>query len=190
MVIRLVVVALGAAAVAGCGHAARRAQAPPPPSSTTARVATTTTTVPFATYRVRPGDTLTKIAMQYRVSPSSIVTLNHIANPDLLAEGRILRIPPAPPLALVVKPRAGTQGQAFQLVLTGAPPGEGVTFEVHSPKDTFTGPQHVVSQDGSVTAAYQTAFGDAVGKYTVVARGKAGPIADATFVLSASTPVT
>ena len=181
----MVAVALPAA----CGHTSRRA-APPPTTTSSVVTVVTTTTVPFTAYRVKAGDTLTKIARQFRVSESSIVALNHIANPDVLAEGRTLRIPPPPPLTFTVKPHRGTVGQAFQLTLTGAPPNEPVTFEVHSPSGTFTGPQHIATADGTVTAAYQTAEGDAAGTYTVVARGTTGPIRNATFVVTPSTPPT
>jgi LysM repeat protein len=141
-------------------------------------------------YRVRSGDTLTKIARLYRIPASSIVALNHISNPDAIAEGQVLRIPPAPPLRLVVTPRTGTQGQAFHLNLTGAPPNEQITFDVRSPSGTFTGPPHVVNADGTVSATYQTGSSDPPGKYTVSANSKAGPITSATFVVKAATPVT
>jgi LysM repeat protein len=139
---------------------------------------------------VKQGDTLTKIANQYRVSASSIAALNHITNPDLLAEGRSLRIPPAPPLRLTITPHRGTQGAAFQLTLTGAPPGAPVMFEVHGPSGTYTGPQHIASAAGTVSASYQTGQGDATGTYIVVAKGNAGPMSNSTFIVAASTPVT
>ncbi len=191
MLMRLVPVVVVVAVLAGCGHASRPSLSPAPTSSTTARaVKTTTTTVPFVSYRVRRGDTLTTIARLYRVSPSSIVALNHISNPDLLAEGRTLRIPPAPPLNLVVTPRTGPQGRAFHLKLTGAPPDEQVTFEVHGPKGTFTGPPHTVNAEGTVDATYQSGLSDPPGTYIVVAKGGGGPIRNATFVVSASPPAT
>jgi LysM repeat protein len=189
MLIRLVAVAVAGALLAGCSHASRRALPPSTTSPTVAPVATTTT-VPYVIYRVRPGDTLSKIAGQYRVSASSIAALNHISNPDLLAEGRTLKIPPAPPLELAVRPATGTLGEAFRLTLTGAPPNEPVTFEVHSPRGTFTGPQHIASADGTVSATYQTGSSDATGTYIVVARGNAGPITNAKFVVTVSTPAT
>src|SRR5262249_25119220 len=151
----------------------------PPTTPPTVATVVTTTTVPFTAYRVKAGDTLTSIARQFRVSESSIVVLNHIANPDVLAEGRTLRIPPPPPLSLTVKPREGTAARASELTLPGAQPNEPVTFEVHSPSGTFTGPQHIATADGTVTATYQTGGGDAAGAYRVVARGKAGPLRDA-----------
>jgi LysM repeat protein len=191
--VRLVVVVVAAAgagaALTGCHHGARLALSPPTTSPTT-RVVTTTSTVPFVTYRVRPGDTLTNIASRYRVSTSSIVDLNHIANPDLLAEGRQLRIPPAPPLRLVVTPHTGTAGQAFQFKLTGAAPNRQVTFEVHSPTGTFTGPAHTVDADGTVTATYQTGNSDPDGTYIIIARAGTDPIRSATIVVKASPPIT
>lgn len=43
-------------------------------------------------YTVKPGDTLTAIARRYGVSVASIVSLNQIANPNLIYVGEILRI--------------------------------------------------------------------------------------------------
>jgi LysM repeat protein len=188
MRMRPVAAAVAAALLAGCSHPSPRSL-PPTTSSTVKRLATTTT-VPFSTYRVRRGDTLTKIARRYRVSTSSIVALNHISNPDLLSEGLTLKIPPTPPLKLEVTPATGTLGQAFQLMLTGAPPNGPITFAVHSPTGTFTGPQHIASADGSVSATYQTGPSDAAGTYIVVAKGSTGPISHATFVVSPKTAVT
>jgi len=187
---RIVVGAAGAGAMlTGCGHASNHALPPQSASSTTTRVVTTTTTT-FVTYRVRSGDTLTTIASRYRVSSSSIVDLNHISNPDFLAEGRLLRIPPAPPLRLVVTPHTGTAGQAFELKLTGAAPGGQINFDVHSPTGTFTGPAHTVDADGTVNATYQTGDADPAGIYRIVARAGTQPISNATIVVSASTPLT
>jgi LysM repeat protein len=185
---RLIVLLAGAGAMlTGCSHATRHSL-PPPTSTPTTRVVATTTTIPFVTYRIRPGDTLTHIANQYRVSASSIVVLNHISNPDFLAEGRLLRIPPAPPLRLVVTPRRGTAGQAFRLTLTGAAPNQQINFEVRSPTGTFTGPAHTVDADGTVNATYQTGDTDPAGIYTVTARARTGPISNTTIVVSASRP--
>jgi len=161
----------------------------PTTSSTSVRPATTTT-VPFVNYRVRKGDTLTKIASAYRVSASSIIALNHIAHPDLLPEGQTLTIPRAPPFTLVVTPTTGSQGQAFQLVLTGAQPFGQFSFVVRSPKATFTGPPHIATAQGSVTATYQTGLSSPTGTFTVVAMGNARPLSETTFTVTASTPVT
>jgi LysM repeat protein len=176
--------------LAGCGHSSHSALPPATTTSTTARPVTTTTTVPAVTYRVRQGDTLNKIASQHRVSPSSIMALNHMTNPDVLAEGTVLKIPPVPPLKLVVTPRTGTQGQAFHLQLTGAPPNEQITFEVHSKSGVYTGPPHVVDAYGTVSATYQTATSDPAGRYIAVAKSGANPISRATFVVTASPPIT
>ena len=43
-------------------------------------------------YTVKAGDTLTKIAREYGVSVSSIVSLNNIKNPDLIYVGQTFRI--------------------------------------------------------------------------------------------------
>jgi LysM repeat protein len=174
--------------VAGCGGSKHNSERDPGEASTTtvaSTIGTTTTTVAAITYRVRRGDTLTTIAKQFRVPISAIVRFNHITNPDRLAEGQRLRIPPAPPVRLVVRPSVGQRGEAFQLRLTGAQPSEAVTFEIRSPKGTFTGPPHRASTDGAVAATYQTAFADPTGTFDVVATGNEGTTAHTIFIVRA-----
>jgi len=178
---------------AGCASSRSGRAVPaiaPTPASTSVRVATTTTTVPFVTYRVRKGDTLTKIAGAYRVSTASLIALNHIAHPDLLPEGQTLTIPRAPPLRLVVTPTTGSQGQAFQLTLTGVQPFGQFSFVVRSPTATFTGPPHTATAQGNVTATYQTGRSSPTGSFTVFAIGNAGRLSETTFAVTTSTPVT
>jgi LysM repeat protein len=101
-------------------------------STSTSTTATTTTTTPLIIYRVKRGDSLTKIANRFRVSMSAIVSRNQIANPDRLREGQTLVIPPTPPLKLIITPPEGQPGQAFQLKLTGAVPSETIRFEIRA----------------------------------------------------------
>jgi LysM repeat protein len=157
-------------------------------TSTTAR--TTTTTTPSITYTVKRGDTLTKIANHFRIAISAIVSANHVANPDRLTEGQTLRIPPAPPLKLVVTPPDGPAGQAFQLKLTGAVPSESIKFQIDSAKGKYTGGAHTASADGAVTATYQTAFNDPTGTYNVTATGNHGSAIRGAFRIVATTAVT
>ncbi len=44
-------------------------------------------------YQVKPGDTLTNIASQHRLSPPEIANFNHLSNPDLLLVDQKLKIP-------------------------------------------------------------------------------------------------
>jgi spore germination protein YaaH len=183
--------------VAGCGttssggggrHDGATTSAPTATSVTTAT--TTTTTPPPPTYQVKRGDTLTTIAKQFHVSVAKIVALNQIANPDRLTEGQTLTIPPIPPVVFLVTPDTGPQGQAFQLDLTGAKPAERITFEVDSPAGKYVGGAHTASEDGAVTAKYQTSPVDATGTYNVTATGDMGTLAKATFdVVAAPTTV-
>jgi len=46
-----------------------------------------------ATYRVRRGDTISKIASKYRVSQTELMRLNHIQSARSLQVGKVLRIP-------------------------------------------------------------------------------------------------
>jgi LysM repeat protein len=48
-------------------------------------------------YVVQPGDSLNQIAIRYRVSPGKILAANGLVNPDFLAVGQILTIPPPDP---------------------------------------------------------------------------------------------
>lgn len=52
----------------------------------------------YESYTVRPGDTLGRIASEYRVSVRDISDLNDIANPSLIRVGQQLRIPPHSPV--------------------------------------------------------------------------------------------
>jgi len=146
----------------------------------------TTTTAPLIIYRVKRGDSLTKIANHFRVPISAIVSRNQIANPDRLTEGQTLLIPPAPPLKLIVTPREGQPGQAFQLKLTGAVPSETIRFEIDSATRKHTGGPHTASADGAVTATYQTDLAGPTGIYIVTATGNLGTTVRAGFVVVAA----
>jgi LysM repeat protein len=141
---------------------------------------------------VKRGDTLTTIARHFHVAISAIVSANHVANPDRLTEGQNLRIPPAPPLKLVLTPPQGHAGQAIQLKLTGAVPSETIKFEIDSAASKYTGGPHTASADGAVTATYQTSLGARPGTYTVTATGNLGSTVRARFriVAAATTPTT
>ena len=155
--------------------------------ATTAPAATTTTT-PQVVYRVKSGDTLTRIADHFRVPISVIIARNHIANPNRLSLGQTLVIPPAPPLKLAINPHEGEAGDAFQLELTGAVPSETIRFEIDFGSRTFTGGPHTVSADGAVTATYQTDLAGPAGTYSVTATGNRGTLLHARFILDPARP--
>jgi LysM repeat protein len=48
---------------------------------------------PTQTYIVKPGDTVWSIAARFRVTPWSIISLNNLANPNLIFVGQPLQIP-------------------------------------------------------------------------------------------------
>jgi LysM repeat protein len=141
------------------------------------------TTAAPVTYQVMRGDTLSTIASRFGVPISAIVAINQLADPNHLAEGQRLLIPPVQPVVLTITPPEAPQGTGFQLKLTGAKPSESVTFEIVSPDRRRTGPPHVASADGVVTAAYQSGEGDAAGTHTVIAHGDQGTTTQATFVV-------
>jgi LysM repeat protein len=189
---RLAGVAISVVLAAGCsaGSSARRVGASASTGASTSTTARpTTTTIPLITYRVKRGDSLTKIAERFRVSVSAIVRRNHIANPDRVAAGRVLVIPPAPPLMLVVTPVRGAAGQTFHLKLSGARPSETIRFEIDSSAGKYRGGPHTAPADGAVTATYQTAFGDATGIHNDIATGDMGTTVRASFrVVAAPSP--
>lgn len=55
-------------------------------------------------YTVKPGDTLTRIALDSGQSPSDVVRWNHIENPNRIEVGQVLRVIPPPDGDVVVKP--------------------------------------------------------------------------------------
>lgn len=144
---------------------------------------TTTTTPPPLTYEVKSGDTLTSIAESFGLSPAVIAMANQLANQDQLSVGQVLTIPPTPPAQLTVMPNVAQSGQPFMFILTGAKAGETVTFEINAPDGgKFTGQPHAASQDGAVTASYNSA-GDGPGTYTVVATGDGGTSVRAAYLV-------
>ena len=163
------------------GHPQRGASSPPTPTSTT-----TTTTPPF-TYQVKRGDTLAAIAKRFRMPITTIVALNHLSDPDHLAEGQPLLIPPVPPVQIMVTPAEAPAGAAFAIKLTGTQPSETIVFEINSPDGKFTGPPHQAADDGVVTATYHSADATA-GIYTVIAKGNRGTDAQANFRVDAYSP--
>lgn len=141
-----------------------------------------TTAPPAATsYVVKRGDTLVAIAKQFGLAIDAIVSANGLDDPNHLAEGTTLVIPPRPPVQLTVTPGDGPPGSAFALELTGAQPSENVRFQVSSSNGKYTGPPHAATTDGRVQASYQSASDDAAGVYAVVARGDRGTTAQASF---------
>ena len=62
--------------------------APAAPAASTASYATTT-------YKIKPGDNLTKIAKEFDTTVEELVKLNNIANPNLIIAGADLIVPSA-----------------------------------------------------------------------------------------------
>ena len=129
-----------------------------------------TTTVPNL-YQVQPGDTLTAIAQRFGVSVPDLVAANQLSDPDNLAEGQSLVIPPVPPVQLQIEPAEAPAGATFRFRLSGAKPAETITFTIDAPTANYTGPPHLASPDGTVDASYQTSIDHPPGTYTVIATG-------------------
>ncbi len=152
--------------------------------TTTTGAPKTTTTAPLITYKVKRGDRLTTIAKRFRVSVPAIVFVNRIANPDRVTDGQVLKNPSHPPLALVVTPVKGPQGQKFALNVIGSKPSEVIRFEIDSSTGKHIGPPHTASTDGAVTTKYQTSVASATGTYKVIASGNKGTKTKASFVVA------
>ncbi len=137
------------------------------------------TTAPPVVYQVQRGDTLTEIARHFHTTVAQITDANQLTDPDNLAEGQSLTIPPAASLGLhVALLDASLRG--FQLTMSGGQPGEPVVFEIGAPDgSTYTGSPHVTAADGVVTTTYDTEIGS--GTYRVVARGDGGTEAETSF---------
>jgi hypothetical protein len=78
-------------------------------------------------------------------------------------------------------------GQTIVLHVKSFQPGENVTFTITKPDgSSFTGPPHVVLQDGTVEARYAPPVS---GTYTVLAKGDHGDQAQGQFTVSTATAV-
>ncbi len=142
--------------------------------------AATTTTAPPPTYRVQRGDTLTKIAKQFHTSVGAVVAANRLVDPDHLAEGQELVMPPPSAVRIDAELVDGAAEPAIGLTLVGAEPAELITFVVTQPDgSTHTGAPHTASAAGTVTTTYSTALG--TGTYTVTATGERGTNAQTAF---------
>jgi spore germination protein YaaH len=191
----LLAAGVGVALLAGCQAPSR--PAPDPKNGPTSTVRATTTTIPPITYVVKRGDTLSVIAKRFGITLAAIAGANRIADPDKIKDGQVLTIPPAPPPTtttaptttavpppskLAISPSHGHVGTVFNLNLIGAKPTETVTFEIDAPNGRkFTGSQHTVGPDGSVSTVYVTTQTDQPGSYHVVASGNQGTSATAGF---------
>jgi LysM repeat protein len=179
-------------AVNACSTSSKHSSSRSPKSGTTTSTrpvtATTPTTLALQRYQLKRGDTLASVAKRFRVSIAAILFVNHIPDANRVTEGQTLVIPPAPPLALVVKPAQGSPGQAFQFQLTGAQPSEIVVFEIDKPAGKYVGAPHTAADDGTVGATYNTATTDPAGTYVVKAHGTQGTAVQATFQVVNATP--
>lgn len=92
----------------------------------------------------------------------------------------------APPAVIVITPASGRIGTIVTLSVSGAKPGESITFTLTSPKGkVFNGSPHLVDATGAASATYNTT-GDEVGAHTVQAVGTLGTSAIGTLTLTKS----
>lgn len=143
-------------------------------------VTTTTAAAPPVTYLVQRGDTLTEIAKHFRTSVGAIVETNQLEDPDHLADGQQLVMPPPSSARIEVDLVDG--GAGVDISVFGAQPGEVVTVVITLPDgETFTGPPHSASGGGTVATTYTATLG--TGTYTVAATGERGTNAQTAFHL-------
>ena len=92
----------------------------------------------------------------------------------------------APPAVLVIAPPTAPIGAVVTLSVSGAKPGESVTFTLTSPKGkVFNGSPHVVDPTGATSATYNTS-GDEVGGHAVQAVGTGGTSLTGTLTITKS----
>ena len=104
-----------------------------------------------------------------------------------VTQGRVLLIPPAPPVMFVITPSHAGLFAVFNLNLTGAKPTETVLFEIVAPDGRkFIGPPHTATSDGSVSTTYLTTPPEPPGVYKVLAAGNLGTLARANFRIDAA----
>jgi LysM repeat protein len=171
----------------GRGTSHKKAQAS---TTSTTGPATTTTSAPrpVVQYTVASGDTLSSIARRFHVSTGAIALTNKLATPDHLTVGQVLTIPAEVPVRLAVKPASIPPGGSVNITLSGAAPGERVTFQIQTPTGSFKGPVHVAAADGTVATTYAANPTDPSGSYLVVARGDQGLTASAVLVVATPAP--
>jgi LysM repeat protein len=156
-------------------------------TTTTAPPTTTTSALrQEVTYTVQQGDTLIAIARRFHVTIGAIVLANKLASPDRLTVGQVLTIPPEIPVKLLIKPATVAPGASVSFSLSGAQPGERITFEVQTPSGSFKGPVHVAGEDGTVNTTYAPNATDPAASYLVVARGDQGTNATAVLVVGSA----
>jgi LysM repeat protein len=152
-------------------------------TTTTEPAEATTTTAGPLTYTVRRGDNLSAIARFFHVPIDALMLANGLASPDRIEEGQVLQIPPSTPVTISVTPPSAAANTVFEIELSGAIPGEAVSFSITSPDGgVFEGPPHAVPPEGKVSASYRSA-GEPPGTFTVVAEGDRGTNATVTFVV-------
>jgi LysM repeat protein len=140
------------------------------------RQAPATTTTTLATYSVQRGETLTAIAKRFHTSIGAIVAQNRLRDPDHLAEGQTLVMPPPSAVRIEVALVRNASQPKIRFTLVGADPNEVVTFVITSPDgSTYTGSPHVASASGVVKATYTTSLSS--GTYRLTATGERGTTA-------------
>jgi murein DD-endopeptidase MepM/ murein hydrolase activator NlpD len=77
---RIVAVLFGICALAACAHNPHRSYYGPAPGS-------------YHVVTVKPGDTLSGIALRYRVSEDDVAAMNRLRNRDALRVGQVIRVP-------------------------------------------------------------------------------------------------
>jgi hypothetical protein len=89
-----------------------------------------------------------------------------------------------PPAVLTIDPATAPISTLIVLSVTGAKPGESITFSITSPSGkVFNGAPHVVEPGGTTSATYNST-GDEVGVHTVQAVGTGGTTLTGSFTLS------
>ncbi|MFQ5399665.1 MAG: LysM peptidoglycan-binding domain-containing protein [Anaerolineae bacterium] len=82
-----------------------------------------------STYVVRPGDTLSRIARRFGLSPQALAAANALSNPNFIRVGQVLRLAAAPPSSAAPSPPPAQE----------APDSVGATTYIVRPGDSLHG---------------------------------------------------
>jgi LysM repeat protein/beta-lactamase class A len=115
-------------------------------------------------HAVKPGETLSGIAAQYGLTVDQLVSLNGLADPDQLADGQTLRLPPVParaPAASTGAPAPNGSGRAAAGPSPPAPGSGGQTAPASAPRSAASAgaPSEYVVQPGDTLSGIAKALG-------------------------------
>ena len=114
---------------------------------------------PTIAYTVQPGNTLWGISLEYRTTVSEIAALNHIADPNLIYPGEVLRIPSAGVYTATYTVRPGDTLSAIALRFNTTAAELASLNNIADPNLIYPG-QILLLPDHAETMSYRVKSGD------------------------------